>query len=166
MKIDILFAMLIVFAFTDYSSHNIKDPEQIGNRVFNILKNINNSSKEDYINNFISIEEIGELLKNAENIKGTDTSNLMNSITKENIIRSLEKDYNRIKDKGSKLGISWNEIQYYHYFFKVEENDVIKSCKGKLVFIINDRYFEIKITSIFIGTEYRLVTIKGLREQP
>lgn len=158
--------MLIAFAFTDYSSHNMKDPEQIGNQVFKILKNINSSSKNDYISNFISIEEIRELLKKEEVSKDTDTSNLMHSITKENIIRSLEKDYNRIIDKGRKLGIRWNEIQYLHFFSESEEEAGIKVCEGDLYFKCNDTYFRIKIASIFNGTEHRLVTIKGLREQP
>jgi hypothetical protein len=166
MNFKILFAACIVFTFSNFSTNKGKEPEQVGKRVFEILKNISSSSKDDYISNFISIEEIRELLKKEEVSKDTDTSDLMHSITKENIVRSLEKDYNRIKDKGSKLGIRWNEIQYLHFFSESEEEAGIKVCEGELYFKCNDTYFRIEIASIFNGTEYRLVTIKGLREQP
>ena len=34
---------------------NIREPEQIGKQVFSILKNLSSNSKQEYIDNFLSI---------------------------------------------------------------------------------------------------------------
>ena len=155
----------VVFALSACSTHNIREPEQIGQQVFEILKNISSSSKEDYISNFLSIEEIRELGKNEEVVKDADTRNEMTSMLKEKWISRIEKDYNRIKEKGGKSGIIWNEIQYLNFVYELEDKDGIKGCEGELYFKFSDKSFKIEIASIFNGTEYRLVEIEDLYEQ-
>jgi hypothetical protein len=57
----------IVIDLTACSTNKIKEPEQIGKQVFEILRNLSTKSKTDYVKNFLSIEEIRELGKNEKN---------------------------------------------------------------------------------------------------
>lgn len=155
----------IVFAFSACSTNSVREPEQIGKQVFEILKIISNSSKGNYISNFLSIEEIRELGKNEEVVKNVDTRNELTSMLKEKWISKIEKDYNRIKEKGGKSGINWNEIQYLDFVYELKDKDGIKGCEGELYFKFSDKSFKIEIESIFNGTEYRLITIEDLYEQ-
>jgi|SRR5690554_3669825 len=154
----------ILFAFSACSTNSTREPEQIGKQVFEILKNISSNSKDNYISNFLSIEEIRELGKNEEVVKDADIRNEMTSMLKEEWISEIEKDYNSIKEKGGKSGINWNEIQYLDFVYELTE-DGMKVCEGELYFKFNDKSFKIEITSIFNGTEYRLIGIEDLYEQ-
>jgi len=162
MNLKVLLAAVIVFAFCACSTNNVREPEQIGKQVFEILKNISSSSKDDYISNFLSIEEIRELGKNEDVVKDADTRNEMTSMLKEKWISKIEKDYNRIKEKGGKSGIIWNEIQYLDFVYELKDEDGIKGCEGELYFKFSDKSFKIEIASIFNGTEYRLFEIEDL----
>ena len=160
-----VFFVAIIFALSACSTNNIKEPEQIGKQVFEILKNISNSSKANYIDNFLSIEEIRELGKDEEVVKDEDTRNEMTSMLKEKWIGRIEKDYNRIKEKGGKSGINWNNIEYLDFVYELKDKDGLKICEGELYFKFNDKSFKIETSSIFNGKEYRLVEIEDLYEQ-
>jgi hypothetical protein len=164
MNFKVLF-VAIIFALSSCSTNSIKEPEQIGKQVFEILKDISSSSKENYIANFLSIEEIRELGKNEEVVKYEDTRNEMTSMLKEEWISKIEKDYNRIKEKGGKSGISWNEIQYLDFVYELKYKKGMKFCAGELYFKFNDKSFKIEVKSIFDGKKYRLVEIEDLYEQ-
>ncbi len=155
----------VIFALSACSTNSVKEPKQIGKQVFGILKNISSSSKDNYISNFLSIEEIRELGKNEEVVKDADTRNELTSMLKEKYISSIEKDYNRIKEKGGKSGINWNEIQYLDFVYEIKDKKGIKGCEGELYFKFNDKSFKIEVETIFNGTEYRLVEIEDLYEQ-
>ena len=124
----------IIFALSACSTNNVREPEQIGKQVFEILKNISSNSKDNYISNFLSIEEIRELGKNEEVVKDADTRNEMTSMLKEKWISQIEKDYNRIKEKGGKSGVNWNEIQYLDFVYELKDKDGMKVCEGELYF--------------------------------
>lgn len=52
------------------------EPEQIGQKVFEILKSISVKGKQEYIDNFQSIDEIRELGKNEEVVKDEGTRHM------------------------------------------------------------------------------------------
>ena len=160
-----IFFITIMFAFTACSTYNIKEPEQIGKQVFRILKNISNSSKESYIENFLSIEEIRELGKNKQVVKSEKTRNEMTSMLKKEWIDRIENDYNRIKRNGGKYGINWNNIEYLDFIYELKDEDGLKVCEGELYFKFNDKSFKIDAYSIFNAKEYRLVEIENLYKQ-
>ena len=155
----------MVFAFTACSTNNIKEPEQIGKQVFEILKSLSTKSKADYVSNFLSIEEVRELGKNEKVVTEEKTRNELTSMLKGQWVGRIEGYYNDIKEKGGEYGINWQEIEYLDFVYEIETDDGVKGCKGSLYFKYNDKPYKIKVTSIFNGKEYKLVKIRRLYEQ-
>ena len=162
MNFKVLF-FAIIFTLSSCSTNSEKEPEQIGKQGFLMLKNISSSSKENYVANFLLIEEIRELGKNEEVIKDEDTRNELTSISKDKYFSKIEADYNSIKIEGLDYGINWNEIQYLDFIYNLKTEIGIMGCEGELYFKFNDKSFKIDITSIFNGKEYRLVEIEDLK---
>ena len=165
MILSVLLAAVIIFAFSACSTNNLREPEQIGKQVFEIIKKISSSSKDVFISNFLSIEETRELGQNEEVVKYADTLNALTSMPKEVWINRIEEYYNKIKEKGQESGIIWNEIQYLDFVYELEDNEGIKTCFGVLYIKYRDESYRIEIISIFNGRKYRLVGIKDLYEQ-
>ena len=161
----VLFTTLLTLISCQPAS--IKEPEQIGRQVFKILKNIDDNSKEDYISNFLSIEEIQQLATNEKLVKDADTRNEMTSITKEEWNKRIEMDYNRIQIKSKEYGINWNNIEYLVFpNIPINEGELIKGCHGELFFKCKGKSFKVNVTSFWNSREYRLLTIENLTRGP
>ena len=147
----------IFFAFTSCTNNSVKELEQIGKQAFEILKNIGNSSKQEYISNFLSIEEARELAKNEDIIPMERSRNELTSTTKEKWEGRIEHGYNQIKEKGSKEGINWQKIEYLDFSYKTGKNDEdIEMCKGWMFFKYDEKSYRVKVFSIYNGKEYIL----------
>ncbi|MCL5246707.1 hypothetical protein M4I21_12855 [Cellulophaga sp. 20_2_10] len=88
------FNALCIFSlilFTSFTPNSKKTPKQIGEQVFEILKNINTKSKADYVASFIAIEAIHELAKNKNIVTEDSARNQMTSMEKEDWVHLIEK---------------------------------------------------------------------------
>ena len=160
-----VFLLAILIAFSSCTNNSVKEPDQIGKQVFEILKKISIDSKHEYVGKFLSIEEIRELGKNEEIVKDEKTRNEMTSMLKDKWVGRIESDYNRIKEKAGQYGINWQEIEYLDFVYELEEDDGLKICKGELYFKYNDQSFKIDVRSIHNGNEYKLTEIEDFYEQ-
>ncbi len=154
--------LLIAFTLNSCSNRRVTEPEQIGKKVFEILKTISTNSKQDYIDNFLSIEEIRELGKNEEVVKAESTRNKMTSMLKEKWIDRITGDYNHVKKKGASSGIVWQEIKYLDFVYEIKEEEGLKGTEGELYFKHNDDTYRIEISAIWNGNEYQITEIEDL----
>lgn len=162
LKLLIASTLMILSACT---GNSIKEPEQIGKQVFEILRTLSTKSKADYVRNFLSIEEIRELGKNEKVVAEEKTRNEMTSMLKEDWVGRIEGYYNDIKEKGGEYGINWQDIEYLDFVYEIETDDGIKACNGSLYFKYKDKPYKIMVSSIYNGTEYKLVNFRSLYEQ-
>lgn len=136
MKKYFLLSVIIIGILFSCSNTNtkIKDPENIGKKVFKLLKEINKTTKVDYLNEFIKPLEIleiyeGEDIDSIRKIVKQDPEinflswekELENKI--ENIKRKRNKqikdDFNELKDDAGELGIVWDKIEYLDYTYEI-----------------------------------------------
>ncbi len=157
--------IVVVFSSCSGSNNSVKDPEMIGRQVFKILQNISDGTRQEYIDQYLSIEEIRELGKNPDIITDESTRNEMTSMLREKWIDGIKNEYNEIKEDGGEAAINWQEIEYLDFVFEITEEDGIQFCEGELYFKLNNRSFNIAITSLYNGKEYKLITIEDLYEQ-
>ncbi len=153
--------IILLFGCTDNS---IKNPEQIGKQVFKILKNFD-MGKECFIENFISIEEIHQLATNTEVVKQEGTRKDMAAMVKKNWIGRLANKYERIEKNGKKHKIDWQTIEYSDFIYKIKNDEGIRGCKGELYFKSQGQSYEIQVSSIYNGKEYKLVKIERIKKQ-
>lgn len=153
-----------VLCLNGCNSNSVKDPEQIGRQVFNFLSKLNKETKADYVNHFISIEEIRELGKNEDIISNVDLRNELTSIRKNDWIKALENNYNELKTSGAEKGIRWENIEYLDFVYEVKIENTIKSVDGDLYFKEDEVTYKLKVFSIFDGKEYKLMTLKKVKK--
>jgi len=117
-KITLLIS--IVFIFNSCMHEKVTVPDELGHKIFQMLNKITETSKEEFISNYMSIEEMHMLGKSDSVMKyrGANQFNyLLNKTEKEWIIERA-KEYNDIKTTAAKNGIQWNEIEYLDLLMK------------------------------------------------
>ena len=167
MKSTKLFSLFltITIALSSCSKKRLTEPEQIGKKVFEILKTISKNGKQDYIDNFLSIEEIRELGKNEEVVKEERIRNEFTSLLKEKWIGRITRDYNQIKEKGASSGIVWQDIEYLDFVYEIIDKGGIKGTEGELYFKYNEKTYKVDISAIWNGEAYRITVIEDLYEK-
>lgn len=154
---SVLIATIIALTSSCTRSISIKEPEQIGKKVFEILKNISIDSKEVFISKFISIDEIRELGTNEKVVKDEETRIQFTSISKEYWINMKESEYNMLKETALKSGVNLKNIEYLDFIYELKHESGVEVCKGELYFTFNDKMFRLKIDSLWNGKEYKLI---------
>jgi len=148
-KIFIALLLFVVFqSFTSCSNNGVTEPEEIGEQVFEILKNITTDSKQEYFENFLSVE--------------SGTKEYFSSLTSEEYYEKMDKNYNRIKAEAGETGIKWKEIEYLDFTYRINSGDVGKECWGELFFQYDNTSYSIKTRSFFYKNTYRLTNIYDL----
>ena len=170
------------------SKSKIKDPEDIGKYVFELLKKINKTTKVEYLDKFIAPIEIIEIYA------GGDIDSIKNVIIEEERMdlveweegltealekirnkrnKIIEKDFNYLKGDAGKLGIVWEEIKYLDYTYEIKTENYIygerlsdkkvpKICVSKLYLKYKDIPFYVEIESLYVNNNYELYEIRGL----
>lgn len=155
----ILFASSLMILFS-CTGNGIKDPEQIGEKVFEVLKDLSTKSKSEYLDNFISINDLKIIGNNIRAINDEKSRNQFDSYSK----KEIEKSYWLIKAKGGKEGINWQEIKYLDSIYKISSENGLKKCGGILFFKHGDQSYRVLFMTLFDGTEYKLAFIVDLEK--
>ncbi len=187
MKRIILLSVIIVSIITSCGKSEINKPEDIGKQVFEILKNINKTTKQDYVNNFVSPQIILNIYEGVD-VDSLKKSFLLNNgdeemwdnKLKEELLKISEKqgqeiedDYNRIKKRAGEYGINWEEVKYLDFTYEMGTEDYIynkhlynrkspQMCKAQLFLKYEDKPFSVKVKSLLINGKYELYEIGGL----
>lgn len=161
----IVVTIIIINIFSCVSIKKQKEPEDIGLYAFNILKNLSQTIKSDYVNSFLTIEDIRELGRNEEIAISQDTRNDLTSIKKEEWNDDIESDFNELKQDAGEIGLKWTDIEYLDFVYEIEEEDGISICEGELFFKYNEISFSVDVTAVFNGEEYKLIELDSLGKQ-
>lgn len=146
------YTFLLIFLFS-CSQNRIETPEQIGMQAFKVLKDF--SDIAEFRSNLASIEEIREI-GNIENIDYDVRNVFTNSVTKKERAEQINRDFDRIREKGTKHKIIWENIEYYDFMYNIKTNGDLKICQGTLHFIYENKIYKFEVLSFFNGNEYKL----------
>lgn len=164
MKKSIL--LLIVMTLTLYSCDQKKtftEPNDLGKEVFNLIKNVNSKSFEEYKKQVISYDEIKNLINDSSIPISESFRNELKSVSTEKYNEVILKDYNRTKSEGLDFNIDWSKIIYRDFIYEIQEVDGGKGLIGRTYFQSqNDKTFSIKCEAFFDGKGYRIIRIFGI----
>lgn len=165
-KIAILFVLcsLTTLFISCGSSSLIKEPDAVGTHAFKILKDIQNTSKQDFINKLLTIETLREAIKKDENGFSEKMKNEITRMTKEDYNSRIARDYNELKKQAIDYNIVWNKIKYIDYTYKIKEKNGDKSTDGKLYFSHNSQTYTVSISTITIGEKFAIIELERLRK--
>ncbi|MBC6368019.1 hypothetical protein [Algoriphagus sp. AK58] len=163
MKYQFLFIVFLMLLSCGESK--MKDPEDVGKKTFNLLKKLNHIQIQEYINEFISLEQIRSLAKNNELITSEKGRNRLSSLLKDEFEEEIIRNFDYLTETGVAHEIIWKNIEFRDYVYEIEENDGLKLYNGK-VFInhLGEVYF-INVASIWVGDQFEIVEIRDLYEK-
>jgi hypothetical protein len=164
-KNNVMRVIMLIIAVNLISCDSIKkatEPEDIGMYAFELLKTLSQTSKSDYVNNFLTIEELRELAKNEEVVTDPYILNEFTSMLKQEWVEDIEDDYGDLKQDGGEYGIKWAEIEYLDFVYEMNNEGGIKFCEGELFFEFKEDLYSVELAAIFDGTEYKLVELDYL----
>ena len=164
-KIYALFLLPGLFLASCGSGTSVSDPEDIGPQVMEILEDLDDMSKEEFKEYFMSLEDIRELGEDEDLIKDEDGRNFLTKIEKDEYTEDLERGFTRVIENGSEQGIKWSEIEFDDFSYKIETRNGIKGCDGELTFKHGGDSYQVRTTSIWDGSGYNLLSIKGPRKK-
>lgn len=141
-KLNILLLFLISL---NSCTQKIKEPQDIGKVIFNILReDMTSMSKEEYSEKLLSIDEAKSVGINSEEYSNTISDNYANFIEK------------------SKLeNIDWNNIEYLDFEYKIKRGRPSEVIRGIVSFKYKDKINKVKIFAVWTGEEYRFCEISG-----
>ena len=152
-----LLAMVLV-PTSSYSSENTS-PKQIGSQVFNILRNFDATNKKVFERNFPTIQELRKMGENDKLTSNIEARNDITSYPRDVWLDQLSDSFNDIKKVGSKNNISWRNIKFSDFLYKVIYEDGLKYVEGKLAIKHNGKEFKFETYSIWDGSKYMLLQI-------
>ncbi|MCU4166684.1 hypothetical protein [Carboxylicivirga caseinilyticus] len=147
------------------SYKKMNEPEDVGMYAFKLLNSLSQTTKSDYVNSFLTIEELRELGKNEEVITDPEARNHITSIKKKEWVEDIENDYNKLKQDGGKNGIKWTNIEYLDFVYELNIEGGGTVCEGELFFKYKDYSYSVDLTAVFDGNEYKIIELDDLERQ-
>lgn len=145
----------------------LTEPEHIGPYVFDILKNLNTMLKQDYLDKFLTLDELMNVMIDSGNFSKEEIQEMEDEISGKDIKKwneKIEEPYIELKEEAVYEGIKWGQIEYLDFIYKKHNEDGIEGTGGDLYFDYNDNTYSIKVLALNAVKEYKLVMIGDLEE--
>lgn len=160
-KVYGVLALAALFLTSCGSGVGVSDPEDVGPQVMDILEEMDDMELEDFDECFMSLEDIRELGENDEVITEQRSRNLLTKMTKDDRSKDIKRSFERLKEKGEDYKITWSDIELDDFVYELETEGGMKICGGELIFKSGNDKYKVRTTSIFDGSDYNLVEIRG-----
>ena len=141
-KLNILLLLLISSLSC---TQKIKEPQNIGKAVFDILqKDITSMSKEEYSEYLLSKDEVKSF-----------------GVNSEEYVNNISDNYNKFIEKSKRENIAWSKVQYLDFEYKIKSGGPSEVIRGIVSYKYNDKTYQAKVFAIWIEEEYRFIEISG-----
>lgn len=126
---SLIITISLFFSIGIVHSQTMQKPQDFSLKVFNILKNLDKQTTEEYINNFEKIDVIREDVRSDGRMSDEDKYDFL-TISKDIWETKILSDRARIISKGVELKISWDSIVYsdFIYIEKPDKNFPLYEC--------------------------------------
>ena len=160
--------LLVVFFISTFSSYSqdaksVPSADEVGKYTFNVLKNFENTSEEEFVNSLMTIEEIKKF---AEKVTDTTAANRLKKEASEmdpaSYYKRVAEVYHDLKEKGKQYNIVWKDIKYSDFTYELREKRGIKGIEGVLVFTYKEAEYKVKTDALQDGSSYIPIIIRKL----
>lgn len=150
------------FFISCQNSKNITKAEDFGPYAFNILKNLDNTSKEDFLNSLFTFEEIKTFAKRHKDSIPKKALDKLDELKKEEYEKRIGGEYDKLKAKGEKYNITWSDIEYSGYKYDERTEGGLTGIRGKLSFKHKDTLYIVRASALRDGESYIPLIIRRL----
>lgn len=146
------------------SKEKVATPDDIGLQVMGILEDMNNLSRAEFRDFFVSASTLHEIADDKKLVIDEEQRRSLSNTTRKEMKVRYNFMYRRLKSAGKRRGINWERIKFHSFSHKTEKLGGVKFCYGVLEFKYNGRHFSLETTSVYDGSDYLLVGIHNLRK--
>jgi hypothetical protein len=161
-KIAVLFLMLSLLSC---EKNSVSKPEDVGKKVFEVLKRIDKKTISDYNIQVITYNDF-EDLRNNPNTKLGDYRNELKSYTAEKFKKMTISNFKGIKTDGTHFKIDWKKIIFLNFEVQNFEFGYPNGLLGKTYFKNSDgkEYF-VKSMSFYDGKGFKTIAVGQLERK-
>jgi hypothetical protein len=156
------FAVLsVVFLFASCGGEikTVDKPADIGPQVFAVLEDMDEMTKDQFRQHFLTIEDIHAMAKDENLGMSKEMSAFFLAQNKKEYDEDLNEDFKKIDKKGKKLGIEWTQIEYVKFTSKIRIKGEIKQCDGEMTFKYRKTHFVVDTRSLYDESGWSLLNI-------
>jgi hypothetical protein len=168
MKITAIYFVLFVVLTTSCQEKKSKlTPDDIGKKTFEILKNINKTSLEDYNKKIITLVEMKAAASDEKALLGSRLREEFKSMTESHYNEVTLKDYYSIKSDGKIFKIDWDAIKFVNFKHAPQPaTDETKILIGETSFTnVDGNIYFVKSAAYFDGEGYKLMKVNDVRPE-
>ena len=165
-KLAIALVTFFTVTITTYAQNytQIETPEGIGKYAFSILKKVDHISDKEFINSFITIEEIKAYVNKMPDSTSSRIKEQMDEMSLASYEKKVLDELEELRISAKQKAIDLTTIEYIDFSFKKRVRDGITGIRGKLVFQYKEKKFTIKVASFLIDNKYVPLIIRRLDE--
>ena len=156
-----LFALAFIVLTACGPSSRVSEPEDVSDQVMDILEDLDDMSKEDFRDAFMTYDEMQDLAEDTDVITDKDARKRLKKMKESELKKDMDKGFARILEKGSELKIKWADIEFVDFEYEVEKRRGMKACGGKVTFKSGKKKYNMRSVSIYDGSGYCLVSLGG-----
>ena len=165
-KSPLLLIAFFIAVFSGYSqnSKGVATTDEVGKFAFNILKNLDNTSEEEFINSLFTIEELKEFLnrhKDSFNTIKEQISGMEDGAYHKRVAGA----FNDMRDRAKQFNIVLKDIEYSDFTFEKKTDDGLTGVQGKLLFKYKEKEYQIQVAALLLDNQYNTLIIRKLREK-
>lgn len=153
---------LLSIVITSCSETKIQNPEQIGDKAFAVLQQLDEDNLEDFKSSFVSPEKIREMGESDIVVKSSTTRKEMQSLTDEDYNSVMIRDFNNLKTRGNGFSINWSNIEKLNYDYSKLIESGVEGVSGQLHFKHLETEYTVLVRAIWDGEGYHLSKIQNL----
>lgn len=158
----VILILTLILTISCGTESKVKKPSDIGNEVFNILKNLQNTSQEEFKMNFPPIDEIRGLAQDDRFDLTNSMKNQLTSIEIETYEKYIEKAYNEIKKDAINKGIILSDITYLEFIYETKDRGGLEVIDGILYFKYDGETYEIDSEYVNLKDKFVMAKIHGI----
>lgn len=152
-------SIVFLFASCGGKLKTVDKIEDIGLQVFAVLEDMDEMTKAQFRQHFLTIEDIHAMAKNESLGMSKEMSDFFLAQDKEEFDKDLNDSFKKIDKKGEKLGIEWTQIEYEKFTSKIRNKGQVKQCEGEMTFNYRKRLYVVETRSLYEGTGWSLLKI-------
>jgi hypothetical protein len=164
--IMILIGVSLIFSSCSESHPKVvKEPEELGAYVFEILKELGELSDDEYRTKFISVEDIREICKNPEVRMDDETRMKLMFSPQEDIYPDMINHLDDIKSKGYQAYVKWDKLELLEHDWNPDNVwGNMEMIDGGILVKFRGKQFIVQYAAVNDNGVYKLLELKGFKE--
>jgi len=158
-----LFSLCSTFFLSCSKEKEILQADDCGKHLFSVLQNIDSFDKNEFEENFISLETIHRIGNDGKSFRTKKRRDRYANMTrKEYMDDIIDAAFDLVIGEGGAYDIDWDDIKYVAFGHQEQDFSNLESIKGKLVFEYNKKKYAVSCIYVKYDNKWQLSAIVSL----